>query len=102
MHEQIARNTRSVIAVAAPAEKALRVPLRFRRQALEPVPIAGGRAGVRRNRVFPGAHRRIAVVPRLHQIEFAQRPASEQVLRLLVNDGADALASDLQYASAAL
>src|SRR5262249_30630958 len=99
MHEQIARDAGSVVAVVAPAEEPNRLERTLRRAAEEAVPVDGLRRCVRGNRVLPGADRRVAVDPRLDHVELADRAAAIQVARLGVKDRADALAADLQNAS---
>ncbi len=96
MYEQVAAYARAVIAVVAPAEQAHRLEGNLRRASQKPVPIDGRGRGIGRNRILPRADRVVAIPPRLHHVQLADRTAGEKILGLLVHDGAHALAAHLE------
>jgi len=71
VNEEIAGDARSVIAITAPAEKAVGVPICFWSAALEGIPIAGVGVGVGWNGIFPSAGGGVAIPPGFDHIELA-------------------------------
>ena len=69
--EQVARDGRPVVGVVPPAEEADGIERALGRGAEEPVPVDRLGRGVGRQRVLPGADRRVAVVPRLDRVDRA-------------------------------
>ena len=96
MDEQVARHACAVVLVVPPAEQADGVKRPLRRRAQKPIPVDVGRGGIRRNRVLPGPDGRVAIPPRLHQIQLADRARGQQFLGLGVDDARNALRSHLQ------
>ena len=96
--EQIAGYAGAVVPVVPPAEEPNRLERNFGSGSEELVPIDGGGRSIRRDRILPRANRGVAIPPRLDHIDLTDRSVLQQVFCLLVNDGADALAANLQDA----
>src|SRR5208337_1614230 len=92
---QIACQAGPVIPVAAPTEEARRIEGALWR-AIEPsVPIDGLLAGVRRNRIHPGAAVAIPVPRRLDGVHLPQLAGIPDLLRFGIENRTHALAADL-------
>src|SRR5258708_23150430 len=98
MNKQIAGDAASVGLPFAPLEEMFRVEWDVGSRAQKALPVAGLRRSVRRNRVVPRAHGGVAVPVSRHHVELANGAGRKQFLGLFVDDGADALAADLQNA----
>ncbi len=99
MNEEVAGDSGSVIAIAAPAEQPLRLEGHFGGAAEEAVPIDIFGRGVGRYGIFPSPDSVIAIPPGFHHVGLADGAGLHQLLGFLVDDGADALAADLDDAS---
>ena len=88
----------AVVGEAAPAEEACGVKGPLRRAHEKCVPVDGLLAGVGRNRINPGAARRVAIGRAFDEEHVAERARCVDFARLLVDDRADALAADLHNA----
>src|SRR5262249_56023795 len=95
VHEEVARYTGAVVAVIAPAEQTHGLEGPLRRAAEEAVPIDRLLRRVGRNRILPGAERRVAVDPGLDEIHLANRTGAKQLPRLGVDDPPGLLAAHL-------
>ena len=90
--------TGAVSAVSAPTNQTDRLERALRRVTETTSPVDRLRCRIRRNRVLPGAQRRIAVPPGLDEVQLTDRAGAEQLPRLGVDDRAHALAADLENA----
>src|SRR5207249_3491850 len=99
MHEQIAGHAGAIIAVIAPSEKAHGFKRHFGRAAQETIPVDGVGRSVGRNGILPCADSGITVPPGFHHIQLADGAAPVELLRFLIHNGTDALASHLYDAA---
>ncbi len=96
MDEQVAGDAGAIVAIAAPAEQALRFERDFGRAAEEAVPVNVFGRGVGRDGIFPRADGVVAIPPGFHHVGLADGAGLHEILGFFVNDGTDALAADLQ------
>src|SRR5690606_19512620 len=97
--EEVARDAGSVVAVVAPAEEADGFEGALGRATEEAVPVDVLGGGVGRDGVLPRADGGIAVEVDVDVVELADDAGGEELLGLGVDDGADALAADLEDAA---
>ncbi len=96
MHEEIAGDAGGVVLPLAPLEEALGGERDFGGCAFEARPIAGFGGGVERDGVVPGADGGVAVPAGGDHVELADGAGGEELFGLGVDDGADALAANLE------
>ena len=98
MDEEVAGDSAAVGFPFAPLKEMLGVPWDFGGGAEEARPVAGFGTGVEGDGVVPGADGGVAIPVGGDHVEFADGSGGEELFCLGVDDGADALAADLDDA----
>src|SRR5690606_8458289 len=101
VHEQVPGDARSVILIVAPAEEADRIKRMIRRRPDKRLPVDVLRGHVRWDGVLPRADGIPPVIARLHHVDLADRTGAHQIARLVIDDVALELTSDLHDAARA-
>ena len=102
VHEEIRRQAARVVPEEPPLEEPAEVEVARRRGAEEPLEVDGGRRGVRRDRVVPGARRAVAVDLALDERDLSEPAAPDELGGLLRAAHAHVLAADLHHLAALL
>src|SRR5438309_8875204 len=98
MNKKISGEAFAVVSETAPAEKSLGTECALGRTVQERIPVNGLFTGIRRNGIYPGAARRIAVPMGLNVTDVAEPAGVVNLLGLRVDDGRHTLAADLHDA----
>ncbi|SVA80212.1 uncharacterized protein METZ01_LOCUS133066 [marine metagenome] len=97
MHKEVTRHPGAVVLIVSPPKHSFSVERSLWGRPKELHPVDGVRRSVRGNGVLPSADGRIAVPPSFDHIQLAKLTAFIDLLSVLVENGADTLASHLEY-----